>query len=156
MAGPADIRAQAKVVVEGLNSLIGSTLDAGPSFHEIDYREMFDKQPSSNFERAFAVTFENAGTPSSWQPPSFFEHEGDLIVHVGYARRKADGSALDRLTKDVQYLLDRMEKTTNYAASTTGIVVVHSAKLDAMEDLPDGQRRVATCRWRVRYRVTRV
>lgn len=155
MAGPADIRAQAKVVVEGLNSLIGTTLDAGPQFHEIDYRELEDKQPPANFTRAFAIKVTGTGADETRALATQIEHDATLEVALGYLRRKSDGAVLDTAMKDATVLLDRMERPTNYAASTTGLVRVSAPRAADPEDV-DPQRRLVRCTWRVQYRVTRV
>lgn len=155
MAGPADIRAQAKVVVEGLNSLVGTTLDAGPQFHEIDYRELVEGQPPPNFTRAFSVKVTDAGTDEAKAIATKVEHAGTLEVAVGYLRRKNDGVVLDMAMRDATVLLDRMERPTNYAAATTGLIHVSAPRAAEPEDV-DAQRRLVRCTWRVAYRTTRV
>ena len=156
MPGPVDIRAQAATVVTGLNALItDGTLTRGQEFHAQDYTRAIETQPASGLERAFSVRIEDAGADSAIQSSSLFDHEADLVVEIGYERRK-DGSAVeDMIGRDTMYLLDRMQNTTNYAPATTGLVHVWQPRLAAVRDL-DERRRVVECRWRVRYRVTRV
>lgn len=154
MPGPVDIRAQAATVTTGMNSLIPGTLDAGELFRAMDYTRPVEEQPASGLDRAFSVRMDATATAADIASSTQIDHESTLEVAIGYRRRKPDDGVLDMLGRDTVTLLDRMARPANYAAATTGIVLVSPGTVEA-RDL-DADRRVAYCRWPVRYRLTRV